>query len=107
MGDSIDELEGQIGKFLVRVDESLKESQFRVDILGSALRKDISIDNNLIDLIQPNLFNQQETFLFVGRTEQGILFLPIPLVHKLLLVVGVGSEININLHNIFEMFGHD
>ena len=107
MCDSVDELEGQIGKFLIGVDESLKEGQLRVDIFSSTLGEDISINNNLIDLVQPNLFNKQETFLLVGRTEQGILFLPVPLVHKLLLIVGVGGEIDIYLHNIFEMFGHD
>ena len=58
MCDSINELQCKISEFLIRVDKSLEEYKFRIDILSNALWEDISIGNNLLNFISPNLLDK-------------------------------------------------
>ena len=58
MCDSINELQCKISEFLIRVDKSLEEYKFRIDILSYALWEDISIGNNLLNFISPNLLDK-------------------------------------------------
>jgi hypothetical protein len=104
---SIDQLKGQIGEFLIGVDKSLEEGKFRIDIFRDAFLKKIPLPQYLIDLIDPNLIVKQKSLFLIDWCKQSILIMTMPFIHKLLLVILVLTQIDINLHHVLEMFSYD
>ena len=57
MCDSVNEFESKICELLIWVDKGFEESKFWVDSF-SALREDISFENDLLYFVDPNLLDK-------------------------------------------------